>query len=125
MSRNYSSPSGGAPPPYSDDADGADATDEKAPIETPAALASRAVPAISSAAKETLDDVKAKVSSTSAQLSSSADAGLRQRSVKTESVAEKHPAAVAQPVKQSADGVPVQLVALLCLLSFLLAYFFF
>ena len=76
--------------------------------------------------QDQLDNAKATIMSLKAQLE---DQGLRQR--KTE--------AVTQDAKERlttgttgmgvqtapAEGVPVQIVAALCLLSFLLAYFFF
>ncbi|TQV95333.1 hypothetical protein V2A60_009634 [Cordyceps javanica] len=124
VSHNFSSPSAGAPPPYEDDASAVDA-DEKAPIDTPAALVSRAVPAVKDAANETLETVKAKLAAAQAEIASYRDSGLRQRNVKS-GQNEKVPAGeLAQATKQSADGVSVQVVAILCLLSFLLAYFFF
>ncbi|KAJ3477786.1 hypothetical protein NLG97_g8745 [Lecanicillium saksenae] len=124
VSRNFSSPSAGAPPPYDDDASAVDA-EEKAPIETPAALAGRAIPAVKDAGKETLEDVKAKLAAAQAEISNYKDSGLRQRNVKVGESEKKVPAELAQAVKQSAEGVSVPIVALLCLLSFLLAYFFF
>lgn len=72
------------------------------------------------------EELKSKLAQAEAQLLNLKDSGLRQRSVKSVSSEEKRPAAnTAQVVKQQPDGVPVQIVALLCLLSFLLAYFFF
>ena len=124
VSHNFSSPSAGAPPPYEDDASAVDA-DEKAPIDTPAALASRAIPAVKEAGSETLEAVKAKLAAAQAEIAKFSDSGLRQRNVKS-GQSEKVPAGeLAQASKQSADGVSVQVVAILCLLSFLLAYFFF
>ncbi|CEL02627.1 Putative MSP domain protein [Aspergillus calidoustus] len=53
-----------------------------------------------------------------------ADQGLRQRKIGGES--DKSPAALVQQQAQSIEaGVPVKIVAGLCLLSFLIAYFFF
>ncbi|KAJ3555373.1 hypothetical protein NPX13_g10366 [Xylaria arbuscula] len=55
------------------------------------------------------------------------DGGLRQR--KTNSTAEDKPSAkpaeLAQAVRAGTEGVPVQITAILCLVSFLLAYVFF
>ncbi|OAQ98612.1 hypothetical protein LLEC1_02089 [Akanthomyces lecanii] len=124
VSHNFSSPGAGAPPPYEDDASAVDA-DEKAPIDTPAALVGRAIPAVKEAGSETLEAVKAKLAAAQAEIAKLSDSGLRQRNVKS-GQSEKVPAAeLAQASKQSADGVSVQIVAILCLLSFLLAYFFF
>lgn len=52
-----------------------------------------------------------------------ADQGLRQRKIGGET--EKSPAALAQQTQSVEAGVPVKMVAGLCLLSFLIAYFFF
>ena len=72
----------------------------------------------------TYDELKSKLAQAEAQLATMKDAGLRQR-VKTPGGGEKTVEQVAQQVKQKVEGVPVQIVALLCFLSFLLAYFFF
>ncbi|KAI9371559.1 MSP domain protein [Aspergillus egyptiacus] len=52
-----------------------------------------------------------------------ADQGLRQRKIGSES--ENSPAALVQQAQSVGAGVPVKIVASLCLLSFLIAYFFF
>ncbi|OOF97785.1 hypothetical protein ASPCADRAFT_504856 [Aspergillus carbonarius ITEM 5010] len=74
------------------------------------------------------DDLKAQLSEANAQIlalkEKLADQGLRQRKIGGES--EKAPAPLVQQTPQSTEaGVPVQIVAGLCLLSFLIAYFFF
>lgn len=124
-SRTFSSPSANpdtpsaAPPPYEnkganhDD----DATDVKSAV-------SQASAAVASTAQVTYDELKSKLAQAEAQLATMKDAGLRQR-VKTPGGGEKTVEQVAQQVKQKVEGVPVQIVALLCFLSFLLAYFFF
>lgn len=123
--RSYSSPSAGAPPPYEDDVS-AVSVDEKASLETPAAsVVSRAIPAVQEAGKETLETIKSQLATAQAELVKLKDSGLRQRVVPSESSEKKPAPELAQAVKQTADGVSVQIVALLCLLSFLLAYFFF
>jgi hypothetical protein len=71
----------------------------------------------------TYDELKSKLVQAEAQLATLKDSGLRQR--KVPGTNEKTVEQVAQQVKQTVEGVPVQIVALLCLLSFLLAYFFF
>ncbi|ATY65863.1 MSP domain [Cordyceps militaris] len=124
VSHNFSSPGAGAPPPYDDEGSTVDA-EEKAPIDTPAALVSRAVPAVKDAGNETLEALKAKLAAAQAEIASFKDSGLRQRAVKTGESAKAHAGDLAQTVKQNADGVSVQLVAILCLVSFLLAYLFF
>lgn len=52
-----------------------------------------------------------------------ADQGLRQR--KTGGEAKAAPATMTQQHTSDSAGVPLQIVAGLCLLSFLIAYFFF
>ncbi|TDZ15921.1 Vesicle-associated membrane protein-associated protein [Colletotrichum sidae] len=78
-----------------------------------------------STAQATYEELKQKLQQAEAKIASLQDnSGLRQR-VKTES--EKAPStqqAVAA-VRQGVEGVSVQVVAILCLVSFLLAYFFF
>lgn len=52
--------------------------------------------------------------------------GVRQRKTTTPGNAKDTAAQVASAVRpQGTEGVPIQLVAILCLVSFLLAYFFF
>ncbi|KJK76498.1 hypothetical protein H634G_08086 [Metarhizium anisopliae BRIP 53293] len=128
--RTFSSPGGNAnstplsaPPPYASD-DAAEEADDKP--ERPKSAVSHAATSVSEAAQVSYDELKSKLAQAEAQLLNLKDSGLRQRSVKSASSEEKRPAAnTAQVVKQQPDGVPVQIVALLCLLSFLLAYFFF
>lgn len=123
-SRAFSSPSGNtetpsaAPPPYdnkSNDHDD-DTTDVKSAV-------SQASATVASTAQMTYDELKHKLVQAEAQLANLKDSGLRQR--KVPGTKEKTVEQVAQQVKQTVEGVPVQIVALLCLLSFLLAYFFF
>lgn len=130
--RTFSSPGGHAestpltsPPPYSSASADRDAdVDERS--EQPKSAISQAATSVSEAAASTYEELKAKLAQAEAQLASLKESGLRQRNVKTAAGDEKKPAGgnTAQAVKQP-DGVPVQLVAILCLLSFLLAYFFF
>jgi type VI protein secretion system component VasF len=54
-----------------------------------------------------------------------ADQGLRQRKTGAEAGGNAPPATMQQQHSQTASGVPLQIVAGLCLLSFLIAYFFF
>ena len=82
--------------------------------------------AASSAANATYEELKVqleKAQATIAQLKQD-QGGLRQR--KGGSSEEKTATAqVAQQVRQGTEGVPVQMTAILCLVSFLLAYLFF
>ncbi|GAO18885.1 hypothetical protein UVI_02046010 [Ustilaginoidea virens] len=116
------------PPPYTydDAADAAaDAADEKSG--QPNSVIAQAAAAVSETAQLTYEELKAKLAQAEAQLLNLKDGGLRQRNVKSSSGDEKRPAGgdAPQAVKQQPEGVAVPIVALLCLLSFLLAYFFF
>lgn len=94
----------------------------------------RAAPPVPTAKKTSdasYDELKsqlAKAEATIANLKSEATSGLRQRKAEVAEASEKVAAKgqeLAQAVRQGTEGVPVQIVAGLCLLSFLLAYFFF
>ncbi|GAB0135746.1 hypothetical protein EsDP_00004073 [Epichloe bromicola] len=134
--RTFSSPSAGhanstpssAPPPYASD-DGAEEDYANANANAAAnakSAVSQAAAAVTETAQLTYEELKTKLGQAEAQLLNLKDGGLRQRNVKAASSDEKKPAGqTTQAVKQRPDGVPVQIVALLCLLSFLLAYFFF
>ncbi|KAM4057481.1 MSP (Major sperm protein) domain-containing protein [Hirsutella rhossiliensis] len=128
-SRTYSSPKtnadstpGSAPPSYTPE-DTRDDDDGKS--DRPKSAVSQAVTAVSDSAQATYEELKTKLAQAEAQVVMLKDSGLRQRNVKTAGGDEKRASGpVTQAVKQ-ADGVPVPIVAILCLLSFLLAYFFF
>ncbi|WYZ41337.1 hypothetical protein EsH8_V_000232 [Colletotrichum jinshuiense] len=80
---------------------------------------------VANTAQVTYEELKQKLSQAEAKIVSlQGTSGLRQR-VKTES--EKLPSTqeAAAAVRQGVEGVSVQMVAILCLFSFLLAYFFF
>ncbi|KAB5554409.1 PapD-like protein [Coniochaeta sp. 2T2.1] len=81
--------------------------------------------AVYEGAKDQVANVEAKVSS----ITSDATSGLRQRKTGAADPAEKGKAPpvaeLARATKQGTEGVPVQIVAVLCLLSFLLGYLFF
>ncbi|KAH8893516.1 VAMP-associated protein [Thozetella sp. PMI_491] len=77
---------------------------------------------------EELKNQLAKAEATIATLKDEAASGLRQRKVNSAEVSEKVAAKsqeLAQAVRQGTEGVPIHIVAGLCLFSFLLAYFFF
>lgn len=124
VSRTFSSPSAGgssnAPPPYTDEASTFE--DTESPEATPSAPAA----STSQSTELTYDELQAKLTRTEADLSNALGSGLRQRNAKSSSN-EKAVASgqTAQAVRQSADGVSLKMVTVLCLLSFLLAYFFF
>ncbi|KAF4486193.1 Vesicle-associated membrane protein-associated protein [Colletotrichum fructicola Nara gc5] len=80
---------------------------------------------VANTAQVTYDELKQKLQQAEAKIAGLQDtSGLRQR-VKTESEKLPSPQQAAAAVRQGAEGVPVQMVAILCLVSFLLAYFFF
>lgn len=78
-------------------------------------------------APASVDELKARIAQLEAELANYKNGGLRQRNVKGSSDGEKSPAggAMAQQTKQVVEGVPVKIVAIMCLLSFLLGYLFF
>ncbi|KAH6696980.1 MSP domain-containing protein [Plectosphaerella plurivora] len=125
VSRTFSSPGqdtvgGSSPPPYSTNGTTRDDSSDH-----DQSTVSAATSAVTHAAQLTYEEIKAKLAQAEAKiLSLQETSGLRQR-VKAET--EKLPSTqeAAQAVRQSVEGVPVQMVALLCFLSFLLAYFFF
>lgn len=100
---------------------------------TCSAPAAAAVAAVKSTATDTYDELKdqlAKAEATIASLKNEAASGLRQRKAAVaKTLDEKNVAGqaqdLAQAVRQGTEGVPVQVAAVLCLVSFLLAYFFF
>ncbi len=100
---------------------------EKKHVPEPAAVTTAA--AIKATAEATYEELKSqliKAEATIANLKNEAASGLRQR--KTAASSEKAAAPgpeLAQAVRQGTEGVPVHVVAGLCLFSFLLAYFFF
>lgn len=101
---------------------------------TPASVSAVAA-TVKSTAADTYDELKqqlANAEATIASLKNEMAGGLRQRKGTAAGSAEPQaataPAAgqeLAQAVRQGTEGVPVQIVAVLCLASFLLAYFFF
>ncbi|KAF4906812.1 hypotheticall protein [Colletotrichum viniferum] len=126
VSRVYSSPSQGmdsaspqpAAPASPDVKD--DTVSEKA-----VSTVSAASNVVANTAQVTYDELKQKLQQAEAKIAGLQDtSGLRQR-VKTESEKLPSPQQAAAAVRQGAEGVPVQMVAILCLVSFLLAYFFF
>ncbi|KAL7933221.1 PapD-like protein [Trichoderma chlorosporum] len=120
--RAYSSPSADnvAPPPYAND----DGDDDDSRPQTAKSAASKT--AATSTVLAGADEYKAKIAQLEAELASYKNGGLRQRNVKGSSESEKSSGgALAQQTKQGVEGVPVKIVAILCLVSFLLAYIFF
>jgi hypothetical protein len=103
--------------------------DEPAPATVPAA----AVAAVKSTAESATTGAKEILAQTEEKISAATTgvaAGLRQRKQGGGTTSDEQKSArpapeLAQAVRQGTEGVPVQIVAVLCLLSFLLAYFFF
>ncbi|KAF5609501.1 (VAMP)-associated [Fusarium subglutinans] len=138
VSRTFSSPgirdespsSSAAPPPYQSPKESAyedekpKSTYEESEVKSTIA---QATTAIKETAELTYEELKAKLAQAEQQLVALKDSGLRQRNVKSSSSDDdKRPLAqTAQAVTQTVEGVPVQMAAILCLVSFLLAYFFF
>ena len=93
---------------------------------TTSAAAAAAISA-KDATQKTLKDLPAKVDAAkSAAVAAVDNSGLRQRKsagTTTANPAQVHPAV--QGARQGSEGVPLHIVAILCLISFLLAYFFF
>ncbi|KAH8124158.1 hypothetical protein FP744_10001805 [Trichoderma asperellum] len=123
--RAYSSPSGDAstpaPPPYADEKE-----DDDSRPQTAKSAASKTASAVAGTVQSGTEELKAKIAQLEAELANYKNGGLRQRNVKGSSGNEKGAAgAVAQQAKQGVEGVPVQIAAILCLVSFLLAYLFF
>ena len=74
----------------------------------------------------TYEELKAKLEAAEAQILALRDnSGLRQRAAKATEAGKEATGQLATAVRQNVEGVPVQIVAALCFLSFLLAYFFF
>lgn len=125
-----------APPAYSSPSDlGARRSEPKSSIEEesrPEEKASFAAPvavATTNSSEPSYEEVKEQLLQAEkliAQLKND-NGGLRQR--KTANIAEEKPSAkpseLAQAARAGTEGVPVQITAILCLLSFLLAYVFF
>lgn len=87
--------------------------------------------AVKSAVADTYEDLKTTLAKKDAMIESLREqlsAGLKQRKGAASSSDEKSTTsgqALAQVQPQGTEGVPIQIVAILCLISFLLAYFFF
>lgn len=99
------------------------------PETAPSTLPVPSVAQVKSTAVETYDDLKGKLAraeATIASLRDQATSGLKQRKTTASTSEEKAPTqALAQATRQGTEGVPIRIVATLCLISFLLAYFLF
>ena len=121
-------PSSQSPPPYAAEETAAEPekVEEKSTVQ---AAVSQATTVVANTAQATYEELKAALAAAEAQIANLKETGLRQRNVKSANTddGEKKPvlAETAQAVRETVEGVPVQMVAILCLISFLLAYFFF
>ena len=99
----------------------------ESPQREPASAISTARSAVANALPSS-DDVKAQLAEANATIQRLkdrlADQGLRQRKTGAEA-GSAAPATMQQSHAQGQGGVSIQIVAALCLLSFLIAYFFF
>ncbi|KAH7325779.1 PapD-like protein [Stachybotrys elegans] len=124
-SRNFSSPSANLESSQAD-LRSVESHDDDNVSEAPKSVVSSAAATVSNAAQLTYEELKAKLAQAETQIASLKDSGLRQRNVKGSPESNPKPApTLAQANRPPASGVPVPIVALLCLISFLLAYFFF
>ncbi|KAK4179904.1 PapD-like protein [Triangularia setosa] len=129
-----------APPAYSSPHDESTILDNTSPSrpeqesreETGSTVAESAVAAVKATATETYEEIKAKLAqaeATIAQLKNDAASGLRQRKTAATSEADNNnkpsQPELAQATRQGTEGVSVKVVAILCFVSFMLAYFFF
>lgn len=114
------------PPPEFTEKSTSSQSQPSSPPSEPASTFSNAKAAVASALPSS-NELKAQLSEANAQIQRLkdrlADQGLRQR--KTGGEAKAAPATLQQQHAPSESGVPLQIVAGLCLLSFLIAYLFF
>jgi hypothetical protein len=107
----------GSPEPKGENDD----SDRHSPINTPPSLAGISAPAISDDWKRRAMDAEEKLRAYMERETS----GLRQRGGQAAQKTAGVVGATAQQARDAPAGVQVQIVAALCLVSFLLAYFFF
>lgn len=98
-------------------------------VKSTAGAAAETVATTAGATYEQLKDQLAKAEARIAATTNDATSGLRQRNVGTADPAETGKAAptgeLVQTVRQSTEGVPIQIVAALCLLSFFIGWYFY
>lgn len=94
-----------------------------ATVSAAAARVSNAIPTSQEDLKAQLEEAKAQIARLTTQASEAS--GLRQRKVDTTTGSKSELSTAAHTQTAPAGGVSVQLCAILCLLSFLLAYFLF
>ncbi|KAF4625109.1 hypothetical protein G7Y89_g13061 [Cudoniella acicularis] len=98
--------------------------DAKASAHNPATTS--AASAVSSTVPTSVEELKAQLAEAKATIASYAqEGGLRMRKAAVGETSNDTVNHIAQQVQQGSQGVPLQIAAALCLLSFLLAYLFF
>ncbi|GMF74884.1 unnamed protein product [Aspergillus oryzae var. brunneus] len=110
------------PPDFSDKRDIATPQTNESKISSAKAAIASAIPTSGEDLSAQLAEAKAQIQNLKDRL---ADQGLRQRKIGGETEKSAAPALQQQHAQSVEAGVPVQMVAGLCLLSFLIAYFFF
>lgn len=101
------------------------------PETAPSTIPLPSVAQVKATAADTYEELKGKLAqaeATIASLKDQATSGLKQRKPATSASREKEVAptqALALAARQGTEGVPIRIVAFLCLISFLLAYFLF
>ncbi|KAI9900847.1 hypothetical protein N3K66_005109 [Trichothecium roseum] len=126
-SRTFASPSSSnpasAPPPYTDSNENYDDSKSEANQTTVSAVTNT----VASTVQLSYEQIKEKLAQAEAQIAALKDnGGLRQRNVKgSNDGGSSAPAQQAQAIKPTVQGVPVKITAILCLIAFLTAYFFF
>jgi hypothetical protein len=98
-------------------------------VKSTAGATAQTVTSTAGATYEEVKDQFAKAEAKIAAVASDATGGLRQRKTGAADPAETGKAApvgeLAQTVRQSTEGVPIQIVAVLCLLSFFIGWYFY
>ncbi|KAI0389597.1 VAMP-associated protein [Xylariaceae sp. FL0594] len=121
----YTSPRESAAPP----SERKPSVDDEAHSETQSTFTAAPAPVTPAKSEPSLEELKQQLKQAEALIAqlNQGDSGLRQR--KTGASEEENPtskpAELAQAVRAGTEGVPVHYTAILCLLSFLLAYIFF
>ena len=98
-------------------------------ISSPATTFAAAASTVQATVEPTYEELKAQLLAAERKISQFVQeqtAGLRQRKGGASTGDDKAPTAqLAQAVRQGTEGVPIHITALLCLLTFLIAYMFF
>lgn len=130
ISRAYASPSNNddtvsnpSPPPYPEESKPV----KKEPVEdTPKTTVGQIKSQIASTVQPTYEELKRKLADAEATIESlRQESSLRKRKGGSDSEKTSQGQQLATATRQVAEGVPVKIVAILCLLTFLLSYIFF